>query len=755
MKSLLVRIVGGAGSGARAALSATALAVLALGAGPAAAFNETGGSGLLTTEQAYSLPIGRPLFSIHSGFYSNNFTPGTSRLLTMTPSATMGLGGGFEAAAALPFEGLSSSLDAGGFTRRVDFRRSGLLTKLRWTTDIGSPRLRGGVMGHLTLPLGSGDRPGATVDPSNDHDIGLMALLSTNLGWFDFPLRVFLNLGYWWSRDDGAFVYRSLPTAIPVGGVAADRNDVLEYTVAFEAGLRRAVVFLELHSEQFVDARDALSAKENLWQLTPGFRTQLTSSVGLTGGVTFDVSSDDGGTAFDTGASYPDYELKLGLTLGSVLGRNRHEESRRDRGRTEAAFAAAEASRPAPAPAAKTPDRVPARVSEPVAPALPPAPPATADALRIRELEERLARVETAQKLTALEARLASLEGRPAPGAAAPAPVKTAVPTTKAAPTPAPVPAPADTLAAVTPVPAAASVTPSTELPAPAAAAPVPPQVQNQLDDLQRELQLLKDAGSTPAAPVAAAAPDSAAAMAAPPAKAADVADPASVTAPAVAPELQAQLDNLQGGLQRLLDQQAARDRAAAAPPAAVAVPDRDRSTVIFGDGAAASPPVVAVQPTPAPAPAPQPAPEALDPALQQPYQSEATTTKAQEPAAPATVAAGPAPAAAPPFGLEVGQRRSLAAIDVTAVSPLAGAAATAELDALAGTLAAKPTAGIALLVHGGGADRAAALATTGELAVLVRDYLVAAGAPSHNIVPIGMGHSEGGAPRVEIERIR
>lgn len=699
MKSLLVRIVGGAGSGARAALSATALAVLALGVGPAAAFNETGGSGLLTTEQAYSLPIGRPLFSIHSGFYSNNFTPGTSRLLTMTPSATMGLGGGFEAAAALPFAGLSSSLDAGEFTRRVDFRRSGLLTKLRWTTDIGSPRLRGGVMGHLTLPLGSGDRPGATVDATTDYDKGLMALLSTNLGWFDFPLRVYLNLGYWWSRDDGAFIYRSLPTAIPVGGVAADRNDVLEYTLAFEAGLRRAVVFLELHTEQFVDARDALSAKENLWQLTPGFRTQLTSSVGLTGGVTFDVSSDDGSTAFDTGASYPDYELKLALTLGSVLGRNRHEESRRDRDRTEAAFAAAEAIRPAPAPAAKTPDPAPARVSEPTAPAGPPAPAApaaTADALRIRDLEERLARVETAQKLAALEARLASLEVRSAPPAAAPARATTAAPATKAPPAPAPVPAPIDTLAALTPVPAAASVTPSTELPAPAAAA-VPPQVQDQLD-------------------------------------------------------------NLQGSLQRLLDQQAARDRAAAAAPAPVAVPDRDRSTVIIGDGAAATPPVVAVpvpaaQPMPAPASAPQPAPVDLNPALQQPYQPEATAEAAQVPAAPAPGGAEPAPA--PPFGLEVGQRRTLAAIDATAVAPLAAAAATAELDALAGGLAAQPAAGIALLVHGGGADRAASLVTTGELAVLVRDYLVAAGAPSNNIVPIGMGHSEGGAARVEIERIR
>jgi hypothetical protein len=714
MNSLLVRIAGGAGSGARMVLCATALAVLALGTGPAKAFNETGGSGVLTTEQAYSLPIGRPLFSLNSGFYSNNFTPGTSRLLTMTPSATMGLGGGFEAAAALPFEGLSSSLDAGGFTRRVDFRRSGLLTKLRWTTDIGSPRLRGGVMGHLTLPLGAGDRPGATVDPTTDFDKGLMALLSTNLGWFDFPLRVHLNLGYWWSRDDGAFVYRSLPTAIPVGGVGTDRNDVMEYTLAFEAGLRRAAIFVELHSEQFVDARDALSSRENLWQLTPGFRTQLTSSVGLTGGVTFDVSSDDARTAFDTVAAYPDYEIKLGLTLGNVLGRERHEESRRDRDRAAAAVVSAKASRSAPAQAAPPPAQAPVRLSKPMAPA---APAGTADALRLRDLEERLARVETAQKLAALEARLESLERRPAPPAVAPAPAKTA------APMPAPVPATVDTLAAVTPVPL---------------------QVQDQFEDLQRELQLLKEAWMTPAAPAPTAAPDSAPAIAAPPARAAVVADPASVTAPTVSPEVQAQLDNLQVSLQRLLDQQAGRDQAAAAPSAVVTVPDRDRSTVIIGDGAVMTPPVAAGA-----------APVVLDPALQQPYRPEATATAVREPAAPIPVAAEPAPPPASPFGLAVGQRRTLVAIDATAIAPLAAAAATAELDALAVELSTKPAVGIALLVHGGGADRAAALATSGELAALVRDYLVAAGVNSNNVVPIGMGHSEGGVQRVEIERIR
>ena len=166
----------------------TAALTAPLIAAPALAFNETGGSGLIRTEQAYSLPIGRPLVSLYAGVYSHDFTPGTSRLLALTPSVTLGLGGGFEGSAALSFEGLTSKLDGGSFTRRLDLRRRALQAKLRWTSDIGGPRLRAGVLGHLTLPLGEDQRPGATLSPGTDRDVGVMGLLSTNLGWFNFPL---------------------------------------------------------------------------------------------------------------------------------------------------------------------------------------------------------------------------------------------------------------------------------------------------------------------------------------------------------------------------------------------------------------------------------------------------------------------------------------------------------------------------------------------------------------------------------------
>jgi hypothetical protein len=104
-------------------VAATALLTM-----PAFAFNETGGSGLIRIEEAYSLPIGRPPFSIYAGTFSNNFTPGTSRMISATPSVNLGLGAGFEAAAAMGLEGLTSSLDGESFDRRFDFRRRALQT---------------------------------------------------------------------------------------------------------------------------------------------------------------------------------------------------------------------------------------------------------------------------------------------------------------------------------------------------------------------------------------------------------------------------------------------------------------------------------------------------------------------------------------------------------------------------------------------------------------------------------------------------
>jgi hypothetical protein len=755
------------------ALAAAVFATL-LAAAPAAAFNETGGSGLIHTEQAYSLPIGRPLFSLYTGAYSNDFTPGSSRLLTMTPSVTLGLGARFEASAALGFEGLTSSLDSGEFTRRFDFRRRALQTKLRWTTEFGGPRLRGGVLGSFTMPMGEDQRPGATVSADNDYDAGVMALVSSNLGWFAVPVRLHLNAGYWWSRDDGAFVYRGLPTSIPVAGVAADQNDVLEYGLAVEAGLRRAVVFVELRSEQFVDARSVMTSRENLWQLTPGFRTQLSSSVGLTGGVSFNLSKDDGATAFDADTSYPDYEFKLGLTLGSVLSRERREEASRNRRRSllaapgpggaeQGSWVVTEIAVPdtVSAPEAALDEAAPLGAVVDVADVEPAATaPKFTDARRIRELEDRLARLETAQRLFAIETRLAALELSPAAAAqlavvpsmkdtvsageiavqtVAPLPAAPAI-TAPADSTPAataPAPATPAPDAAATPAPAPAS-SPAREVTA--AAPTISPDVMRQLESLQMEMQGIREQQAREIAAVEArsaarsATSDSLATI--------KTAVPAA-PAPTDSPGVQSQVDRLQGAVQVLLEQQAAAAKTPPATPIAAA-------------------PIAAPAPVPA---APTTVVVALDPELLQPYRSTSAAPAGSEPAAAAAVSA-PSPAVTPvvkevvaspppPFGLEVGERRTLTGIDVMASSPLSDAAAVSRLDELAAEISAGAGAGVVLLVHGGGEDRAAALADTERLALLIRDYLVAAGAPAESIASVGMGRSEPGTPRVEIERIR
>ncbi len=293
-------------------------------AGPSSA-GEEGGSGLLRVDRAFSLGFGRPLVSIYSGLYSRDFTGGEDRFYTLTPGVTLGLGGGFEGSASLPLEGLSSKLEADPFDRRFDIRHRDLSARLRWTAPLGTLRLRAGVEGLLGLPLGDTTRASGTSKADPALDTGVMGLVTTNVGWFSFPIRVHVNAGYLWSRDDGAFYTRSHPVALPISAGEGDGNDLALFGLALETGLRRMSVFAELTTEQFVEARGALTGKENLWLLTPGLRTKLTPTIELTAGVSFNLSSDDTDTAFDPGEVFPDYQLRLGLTLGDILARERAE----------------------------------------------------------------------------------------------------------------------------------------------------------------------------------------------------------------------------------------------------------------------------------------------------------------------------------------------------------------------------------------------------------------------------------------------
>lgn len=167
-------------------------------------------------------------------------------------------------------------------------------------------------------------------------------------------------------------------------------------------------------------------------------RTDLGQSIGLTAGVTFDLSKNDPRTAFDPSDIYPDIEFLAGLLLGTVLTRQRYEKSRRRdemawemEGRAERAQAAAvERAALADREERATPveriepvvaaDRVSATLTPPPAlastaplspaPIRQPAPPASPEELRA--LEERLSRLEMQMRLAQIEARLRELANR-------------------------------------------------------------------------------------------------------------------------------------------------------------------------------------------------------------------------------------------------------------------------------------------------------------------------------------------------------
>ena len=746
------------------------------------AFGESGGSGLLRIEQAYSLPIGRPLVSVYTGFYSNDFTPGTSRLFSFTPSLTLGLGGGFEASGSLRYEGLSSSLDGDLFTHRYDVRRRTLLTKLRWTTDVGTPRLRAGLLGHLGIPAGEANRAGSTMSPDFDMDRGLMLMTSANLGAFSVPLRFHANVGYWWSRNDGAFYYRDHPFAIDLPGADGHRNDVLQYGFGLEAGLRRAVIFLELSTEQFIDARSSLSGRENLWRLTPGFRTQLTSTVGVTGGIAFDLSGNDPDTAYDPQGTYPDYELRLGLTVGSVLSRESHE-ARHYKVSTNGRLEPAPPAEPgswmlldhAPLAAGATPEIIvepaaapAAAATQPVPVVVPAAPPASAytDETLLRELERRLDRIETMQRLTDVETRLARVENlggarietlRPAPVAAAPAPTGT-VDTT------ATVPVDTTTVAATDSLPAAATQPLSALESAPAT--PADDAVQARMDQLLGQFEQALAQLSRAPQPVVAPAP-AAETVVTPTVETVAAAPTETVTTQTAAQPAQAVPDPLPATpipvpATPVPVQDVSQPTRSALAPIPATPQQGGSTTVVVTDPTprAAAPaqfqPDVALDPEltqPYTYDVSQDAAPGLDPALLRPYAAAPTGRPATD-AAPATTAFAPQQDV---FPVAVGGRLAVKDVDLGLAEPFADPANRTALDAIAALLVRHPEVGVALLVHGVGSDRTAALSLSETQAAALRDYLVAAGANAAQIVPLGMGLAEAGsgASRLEMERLR
>lgn len=724
---------------------------------------EGGGSGLLTTDYAWSMPFRGFVVSTHVGYFSNDISPGGARFMSFTPSVTKGLSNGFEAAAALPFEVLSGEADATtAFDHRFDVRQRDLLAKLRWSGPLGGPRLRWGLEGILGAPLfGEKTRDGGDRTPSSSIDAGLVGLLSANVGGPNFPLRLHLNGGYWWSRDDGAVYLRQLPSALPLAGSAIVHNDLLLANLAVEAGFSRFIGFVEVTTEQLVGARAQVRGRENLWRVTPGVRAYIGQNIGLTAGLSLDFSQDDGQTAFNPTEAFPDYELRVGLMLGSVLTRQRYE-ARTFRRSTSWEMAGvdgagddAEASEPtglAEAGSQRAPEALaPATLTtlkEPRSgvgtPARDEAGPHSGEAAwEVVRLEERLARVELGLRMAQLEARLHDVErriGLPAP----PGPAWS-VPEGEAQEVLAPHSAAAEAASGTTAEPGASGPTSAVSLSrtrgADAAA------LDSRLVAMQRQLDTLARHVSRGGLPAPAAGPG------------------------AVSTET-AEVSSL-GPVQR--SDVPAGARAQTLPPIVVQPP------ASRAEPAPALVPQV-VTPPPAPALRPQLAPSRdpetaalwaeidrladellVDVAGSPPREVEPTRFEA---AVEAEVAPSPPVSTVAELPLAPGERTVISEIDVTADNPLADASARAALDSWAALLTAHPEARVALLVHAGDADREAGLARSTAQAAQLREYLVIAGAAESHVVAIGMGAAEPlvspDAPdasrinaRLEIERLR
>jgi outer membrane protein OmpA-like peptidoglycan-associated protein len=333
---------------------------------------------------------------------------------------------------------------------------------------------------------------------------------------------------------------------------------------------------------------------------------------------------------------------------------------------------------------------------------VPAAPPASVytDETLLRELERRLDRIETMQRLTDVETRLARVENL-----------------------------------------GGARI--ETLRPAPVAAA---------------------TAATVPVDTTATAATDSLPAAATPPLGALEVAPAASAD-----DAVQARMDQLLGQFEQALAQ------LSAAPQPAQAMPDPLPATPIPANPQlGGSTTVVVTDPTPrAAAPAQfqpdvaldpeltqpytydvsQDAVPGLDPALLRPYASAPTGTPATD-AAPAATAFAPKQDV---FPVAVGGRLAVKDVDLGLAEPFADPANRTALDTIAALLVRHPEVGVALLVHGVGSDRTAALSLSETQAAALRDYLVAAGANAAQIVPLGMGLAEAGsgASRLEVERLR
>lgn len=753
--------------------------------------SEDGGSGLLNVDHAWSMPVSALVVSTYAGTFSSDASDGSTRLFTFTPSFTKGLGGGFEGSAAIPFDGLSSDLDGEAFDRRFDLRRRDIIGKVRWTSSLSTPRVRVGLEGIIGLPLAGIDdrRAGGTKDPDNAFDPGLVALFSTNLGWFDFPFRIHANAGQWWSRNDGAVYYRTLPVSLPFEIDEVDDNDVTFFGVGAEAGFRRFVLNVELYTEQLNGARAQMKGQENLWRLTPSVRTEVGQNVGLMAALSFDISKDDPSTTFDPGAVFPETHLRIGLTLGNVLTRNQYEDKKRGR-RVASAWPLVTAAQldsiaaaRAVIAASEQPDpEIVSRAPEPDASAVVPAPAAqvstmTAPRASVRQesessiatLEARIERLEGELRLRDLEARIASLEL-----------VTGAAPTRSGMRPPAGPPESAPPPAAPTEVVPQANVSPAVPPPAapPADAPPAtPPPAAPPLEPEAADSSLPDVTSAASSSPIASSASTSPSQDAATEALRARVAAVESRelgqgAEPPALPSAAASVATKALDVVPRVGLSSPTSGGTTVVPVVLPMGSRSGSPVTVVTGGAGVTPATGGPATSTGATTPSPGPDAAWAEIDSLIATIAPDVPPARPAtaadsassvppaagAPARVEPARAPDVVPALPLAVGERQALPDVPLTG-SPVASDSVRVALDAWAELLAVHDAV-IGVEVRGGGGDPERALDATQERAATIRDYLVVAGVAPERVVALGMGIDED-APlaedrvRLTLERIR
>ncbi len=357
-----------------------ALLTLGLAFAPAgdagAVLSERGGTGVWELQSAESKRAGR----LELGFFGSYKRfglgdPSGTRLngLRGGANAAFGLAGGFELSGTIPVYGYYTSTGTGSGipVESISARLGDVSSRLRWTGPFILPGLRLGLEGDVLFATGD-DRvesyPGrGAVRPytnrENNYTGRAMLTWDATRAGTAAPIRLHANGAYTFQGDESRYGLPQVLLPLPAPAPARNRdNDFLTLGGAMEVDLPRVTLFGEAVTDQFVNERGTFAGRENRMFVTPGIRFWLPGGAALTGAYSFDISKDDGRTAFKPREAWAKNEWRVAFSLGTVY-------RRAGSGPAVAAavsepLPAVTAQRPAPQPGPPAPaDPAPARVA--------------------------------------------------------------------------------------------------------------------------------------------------------------------------------------------------------------------------------------------------------------------------------------------------------------------------------------------------------------------------------------------------------